>query len=108
MEDLAHKRTSWYARALWSAAVCIAGLVVLLAIAEAWTLPFSRKATLIVSGFLAALVGQYRARIPRTQIDFPTMNLFAFWGVIWVGVPGGVLLGTLAAVARIGSWRRVT
>jgi diguanylate cyclase (GGDEF)-like protein/putative nucleotidyltransferase with HDIG domain len=39
---------------------------------------------------------------------FPTANLFAFWGTIWVGLPGGVLLGALAAVAGIGSWQRAT
>lgn len=99
---------SWYARALWSAAVCVASLVVLLALYEVWNLPASRQATLAFSGFVAVLVGQYRTRIPRTQLVFPTANLFAFWGTIWVGVPGGVLLGTLAATAGIGSWRRAT
>ncbi|HEV8591101.1 MAG TPA: diguanylate cyclase [Pyrinomonadaceae bacterium] len=108
MEDLANNKSGWHSKAFWGAGICVAGMILLLAAAEAWTFSFSRIITLILSGFTAVLVGQYRARIPRTRFIFPTANAFAFWGIIWIGLPGGVLLGTLAALAGIGSWRRVT
>jgi diguanylate cyclase (GGDEF)-like protein/putative nucleotidyltransferase with HDIG domain len=108
MEDLANNKTSWHTKAFWGAGICVAGMILLLAVAEAWTFSFSRIITLVLAGFTTVLVGQYRARIPRTRFIFPTANVFAFWGIIWIGLPGGVLLGTLAALAGIGSWRRVS
>jgi diguanylate cyclase (GGDEF)-like protein/putative nucleotidyltransferase with HDIG domain len=40
--------------------------------------------------------------IPFTSSTFRPKTLLAFWGIIWIGASGGVILGTAAAAAAIG------
>ena len=50
--------------------------------------------------FVSVLISRYQMRIPGTSIDFSTKDIFAFWGVIWLGLSGGVLLAASASFAQ--------
>jgi diguanylate cyclase (GGDEF)-like protein/putative nucleotidyltransferase with HDIG domain len=47
---------------------------------------------LSVTLVIAALVSQHQFTIPRTGITLAPKELIIFWGTIWLGIPGGVLL----------------
>ena len=57
-------------------------------------------AALGVSIFISLLVNKYQIRIPKTQTTISAKELAAFWGIIWLGVPGGILLAASASLAR--------
>jgi diguanylate cyclase (GGDEF)-like protein/putative nucleotidyltransferase with HDIG domain len=59
--------------------------------------------TLIVGVVVAALLNQYQFKIPKTQTVISAKELVAFWGIIWLGVPGGVLMAASASLARFVS-----
>src|SRR6476661_493052 len=62
----------------------------------------SKLVTLAVSIFFATLVCRYEIKIPFTHSTFRPKALLAFWGIIWLGLSGGVILGTAASIAAIG------
>lgn len=52
---------------------------------------------LAASIFVAAIVGRYEVAVPRTGITFRPKDLMAFWGIIWLGLPGGIILSLAAS-----------
>ncbi|HEX6124246.1 MAG TPA: diguanylate cyclase, partial [Pyrinomonadaceae bacterium] len=62
----------------------------------------SKVAVVATSVFVSILVSRYQPRIPGTRFKFSPKDIFAFWGVIWIGVSGGVLLGACASLAHHG------
>ena len=80
----------------------------LLAYAAAETLAFSIKkaVVLVIAIFVSVLVNRYSARIPRTRIEFSAKEIFAFWGVVWLGVSGGLLLSASGSLAYVLSSKK--
>ena len=80
--------------------------VVVLAIASIEILFFStsipRMAVVAAAVFVSVLVSRYEPRISGTQINFSPKDILAFWGVIWIGVSGGVFLAACASLANTG------
>ena len=62
----------------------------------------SRTGVVVTSLFVSILLSRYAPRIPGTNIRFPLKDLFGFWGVIWLGISGGVLLTACASTASRG------
>lgn len=56
--------------------------------------------TLVVGLVVSALLSQYQFKIPKTQTVISAKELVAFWGIIWLGIPGGVLMAASASLAR--------
>lgn len=56
--------------------------------------------TLIVGTVASVFLNTYEFKIPKTQTVISAKELVAFWGVIWLGIPGGVLLAAGAGMAR--------
>ncbi|MET0751822.1 MAG: diguanylate cyclase [Pyrinomonadaceae bacterium] len=56
--------------------------------------------TLVISMVVAALLNNYEFKIPKTQTVISAKEFVAFWGIIWLGIPGGVLLAASASLAR--------
>ncbi|MBA3351797.1 MAG: diguanylate cyclase, partial [Blastocatellia bacterium] len=100
--DLPHN--SWLSRMLWIGVVSMA--VAVLAIASIEILFFSpsipRMAVVAAAVFVSVLVSRYEPRISGTQINFSPKDILAFWGVIWIGVSGGVFLAACASLANTG------
>lgn len=61
---------------------------------------FSHLTVVAAALFVSVLISRYEMRIPGTSIDFSTKDIFAFWGVIWLGLSGGVVLATSASLAQ--------
>lgn len=89
------------ANILWWANVCLAGAVLGISVLEIalFSFSFSKLIVLTVSIFAATLVCKYKFDLPYTSASFLPKTLFAFWGVIWIGISGGVVLGAAAAIA---------
>ena len=49
-----------------------------------------------------ALLSRYEFRIPKTPAVISAGAVGVFWGTIWLGIPGGVLLAAAASLARYG------
>ncbi len=70
------------------------------AMVGAFSFSITKLIVLAVSVFVSVLISQYQAKIPHTRTVFSAKNIFAFWGIIWLGVAGGVLLGASASIAN--------
>ncbi len=57
---------------------------------------------LVVSVF----ANQHQTKIPKTSSNFSAKELIVFWGIIWLGLPGGVLLAVSASLARLNINRK--
>jgi diguanylate cyclase (GGDEF)-like protein/putative nucleotidyltransferase with HDIG domain len=84
--------------------IAVAIIAIVLSLFEMLTIAnqLSRIGVLAASIFVAILVSRYEPRIPGTQIRFSPKDIFAFWGVIWLGVPGGILIAAGASIANHG------
>ncbi len=58
---------------------------------------------LAASIFVAAIVGRYEVAVPRTGVTFRPKDLMAFWGIIWLGLPGGIILSLAASLSEVMS-----
>ena len=86
--------------------VAAAGAIVFgFALYEAVAFSFSNAAVLVASIFVAALVGKYEAKIPGTNWTFTPKIVFAFWGILSLGVVGGAFLTACATLSTFGSYR---
>jgi diguanylate cyclase (GGDEF)-like protein/putative nucleotidyltransferase with HDIG domain len=54
---------------------------------------------LFVALIIAAVVNQHQFTIPQTKITLTAREIVIFWGIIWLGVPGGVLLAACVLAA---------
>ncbi|MCY7346853.1 MAG: diguanylate cyclase [Pyrinomonadaceae bacterium] len=72
----------------------LSGGLALAATAIYGTLSYSvtQFAVLLVALFVSALVNQHQFTVPRTGILLTAKELIIFWGIIWLGAAGGVLL----------------
>ncbi|HEX9959511.1 MAG TPA: diguanylate cyclase [Pyrinomonadaceae bacterium] len=61
---------------------------------------FLQFVILAVSMIVAALANQYQFRIPKTRLTVSPRKVFVFWGTIWLGVAGGVLLSLVSSTVR--------
>ncbi len=75
------------------------------AVYEAFSFSLSKVAVLAASIFVAVLVSKYEVRIPKTKMTFAPKIVFAFWGIISLGVAGGILLTACATLATYGKYR---
>ena len=90
------------ASVVWWTVVVVAVLGLGYSIFEAVSFSFAKVLVVLVSIFVASLVCRYEVEIPLTKSVFLPKTLFAFWGIIWIGLAGGVILGTAASLAAIG------
>ncbi len=56
-------------------------------------------AGLLAALAIAALVNQQQFTIPQTRIKLTAKDVIIFWGIVWLGIPGGVLLAACISAA---------
>ncbi|MFN0278009.1 MAG: HD-GYP domain-containing protein, partial [Pyrinomonadaceae bacterium] len=71
------------------------------ALASIVELPFSRVIVLGAAMVVSAFVGRFQLRLPRSSEILPVSILFGFWGVLWCGHAGGVILGIASAALNV-------
>ena len=55
--------------------------------------------TLAVAGTIAAVINQHQFTTTQTQTKITVEDLAGFWGIIWLGISGGVFLAVIASSA---------
>lgn len=76
------------------------------AVASIVELPFSGIIALATAASVSAFIGRFQIRIPGSTGVLPVPVLFAFWGVLWFGEPGGIILAVLSTILNIWPWRK--
>ena len=89
---------SWSARVLWVLVVAVAIFAVGMATARSVLFSYERLAILALSCLVSALVSRYSPNVPFTRFKFSTKDIFAFWGVLWIGMSGGLILAAISAL----------
>jgi len=56
----------------------------------------------VASMFVSILLSRYEPRIAGTDVRISLRTIFGFWGVIWLGISGGVLLAICSSLAYRG------
>ena len=81
---------------------CLSAAALVSAALAIFSYSLEQFVVLAVSLGIAGLVSQHQFKIPRTGLNISARKIFIFWGAIWLGVPGAVLL---AAIASLGKFR---
>ncbi|HKP70160.1 MAG TPA: diguanylate cyclase [Pyrinomonadaceae bacterium] len=102
MRSFSSPQNSWQSKLLWYGALIAAGVAVVACLFEILVLApsFSHISVLLAALFVSMLISRYEVRLPGTSVKFSAADIFAFWGVIWLGLSGGVLVGGCASLAR--------
>lgn len=107
MDNFDNSKDSRVANAAGWMVLITAVLILVYSIFEVFAFSFAQIVILAASIFVSALIGKHQARIPHTGATFLPKVVFAFWGIIWIGVSGGVLLGAASSIAsNAGSQRK--
>ena len=104
MEKSSSQNNSWQSRAVQLGLIAVATAILGFAIFEVVAMS-TRLATLgvvVASMFVSILLSRYEPRIAGTDVRISLRTIFGFWGVIWVGISGGVLLAACSSLAYRG------
>lgn len=61
---------------------------------------------LVVALAVSVFANQHQVRIPGTATEFSAKEIVVFWGIIWLGVPGGMLLAIVASLVRFNIFEK--
>ncbi|HEX8289348.1 MAG TPA: diguanylate cyclase [Pyrinomonadaceae bacterium] len=86
---------------LWCAMLCASVFALVYAVFGAFSYSVSQLVVLGFSLFISVLLSRQTINIPGTQARISFNQLIVFWGIIWLGIPGGVLISFCAALAKI-------
>lgn len=50
---------------------------------------------------ISVIINKYRYKIPGTQTNISAKELVIFWGILWLGLPGGIFLSIGALLGEI-------
>lgn len=107
MNDAERTIQDWRLSPLRWTVTAAAAVVLCLSLVELFTFDLSKFAILSVAALISVLIAQFKLRVPGTNSFFYPKTVFAFWGVAWLGVFGGVLLALASSSAdRDDLWSR--
>lgn len=92
-------------KSLWWLAAGAGAIVLGFVMFEVFSFTIAKLAVLAASMFVAILVSKHEAKIPSTNTTFTPKIVFAFWGIVSLGIAGGILLTICATVATRGKYR---
>ena len=92
------RKKHWHAKVLGlsTSLMAIAALGYSLIVAVTFT--FDKLMVLAAAACIAILVNRYHQSGTKAQLKFSARHVFAFWGVVWLGISGGVLLSAAASL----------
>ncbi len=91
---------------LWCVMLCLSLFALSFSIYKLTSFSLLQFAALGISLFVSLVINKYQIRIPKTQTYISAKELVAFWGIIWLGIPGGILLAASASLARFSKSQR--
>ncbi len=109
MKDSDSSKLNPQERILWYGMLCLS--IAPLGFAALKGLEFTATQLLGLAAIFAisTIINKYGYTIPGTQTSVSAKELIVFWGIIWLGIPGGVLLAvsiSLAKLTRISSTQK--
>ena len=100
MDELSHSINNLQAKVFWWLMISASLLVFSTAVYGAFSFSAAQFAALFVTLIITTLVNQHKFTISQTKITITTKELIIFWGIIWLGVPGGVLLAASVSAVQ--------
>jgi diguanylate cyclase (GGDEF)-like protein/putative nucleotidyltransferase with HDIG domain len=102
MESADSQNNSWKTKAVQIGLISVGTAVLGFSIIEiiATFNSLSRIGVVAASVFVSVLLSRYEPRIARTDIRISLKSIFGFWGIMWLGISGGVLLAACSSVAN--------
>lgn len=97
-----------FTKPLWLVVVFAAAIAVAASVFPVTQYTFSKSVALLAATFIAVILSQYELRLPKTSIEISVGDIIAIWGVFWLGVSGGVLLGAAASFSYQMRTRRIS
>ena len=58
--------------------------------------------TLLTALIASSMIGQHQPKLPNSKMQFSAKGLVVFFGILWLGMTGGVFLSLAAEIA--GYW----
>ena len=89
-------------RAMWLVTVTLAVAAAAAAVFYVSQYRGQRLVVLLAAIFVATIVSKYELRLPKSSVEIAVGDIIVIWGVFWLGVSGGVLLGAAASIAKAG------
>jgi len=99
MESDQHTTDKFLTKALWYTTASAAAVVVLLSLIGLTRSPGSNLAAVLVGSIVAVLIARHDIRIHGTQFQILAKDILAFWGIAWLGLNGGILIGLAGSIA---------
>ncbi|HEY2867841.1 MAG TPA: diguanylate cyclase [Pyrinomonadaceae bacterium] len=99
MNDIATAKRQLADKAFWTLMAGAFAFVTVTAVTRSFGFSGARFMSLGVGSAVAVLICRHRLQIPRTKFRILPKDIFALWGVIWLGIGGGVLIATVASAA---------
>jgi diguanylate cyclase (GGDEF)-like protein/putative nucleotidyltransferase with HDIG domain len=100
MEEFNLSGNNLKSKAYW--AVLLGASLVLLGLAvfrfDDFSLP--QFGVLAVALAVSVFANQHQIKIPGTTVNFSAKEIGVFWGIIWLGVAGGVFIAAVSAIVR--------
>ncbi|MEO8572844.1 MAG: diguanylate cyclase [Pyrinomonadaceae bacterium] len=104
MDTSSSQNNSWQTRAVQLGLISLGAVILGFSIVELVSTSdsLSKKGVILASVFVSILLSRYEPRITGTDIRISLKTIFGFWGVIWLGISGGVLLAACSSIANRG------
>src|SRR5215218_8406628 len=98
MESSGSQNNSLQTRAVQIVLIAVGAVILGFSIIEVVSTfdSLSRIGVVLASVFVSILLSRYEPRIAGTEIRLSLKTIFGFWGVIWLGISGGLLLAACA------------
>ncbi len=84
----------------WAVMLCISFVLLGFAALNLNDFSLEQFGVLAVALAVSVFANQHQVRIPGTATDFSAREIVVFWGIIWLGVPGGVFLAVVSSLVR--------
>ncbi|HYJ91177.1 MAG TPA: diguanylate cyclase [Pyrinomonadaceae bacterium] len=99
MTDVTTEKKQYAANGFWVVIAGIFAVVTAISVTRTFAFGGSKLSALAVAIIVAVLVCRHRLQIPQTKFLILAKDMFALWGIIWLGIGGGVLLAIAASAA---------
>ena len=84
----------------WHTMLCLSVIALGFAVYQTSKFSFIEFLVLSISLVVSSLINKYRLKISGTQTAISAKDLVIFWGTIWLGIPGAVLLAASASLTK--------
>ena len=99
-EDLNLSEYSLATKIYWFLMLCLSVASLGIAVYGCFRFSFLELATLAGALVVTFFLNKYQIRIPKTQTVISAKEFVVFWGIIWLGITGGVFIAATVSLAR--------